>query len=956
MPNNIKLPFRKSHAFIVGINDYQHISKLRTAVKDASDIGKLLENIHKYQIHSCLNANKAMLLEFIEGIKEIIQSKDRVVFYFAGHGIAIDSEKDPEGFLVPVDADPANKESLISMDVLHHTLNELPCKHGLLILDCCFAGSFKWSTGFRDTVKSFPKILYAERFMRFVEHPAWQVITSSAHDQKAADVLNKQALGLREDQTGTDIQNSPFAFALKQALNTHSIADISSQNKRSDGVLTATELYLHLRNFVETSTASDGKRQSPSIFTLGKHDTKGEYIFVDPAHPLNLPHAPERNPYKGLSPYEYGEEDAQIFFGRKHIIQELAHKLTHTPLLVVSAPSGRGKSSTVKAGLFPALKNRGYQQFDIFRPADSKERDWEDIGNMAANEKRVILIDQYEELFHLPDKDRKTIEDKLSELLKKLTDLSEQENNTQGPPLKLIITIRSDFEWQLQTSALGKLFWNEKNIRYFLFRLPPLGLEELREIIVKPAWMVAYEFESEELIDQILEEVNHAPGALPMLSFSLHKLFEHRDKDKRLISRAAYEDKLGGVNGALRNHADSVYDALPDDDHKDFMRKLMLRMVRLNDGSYTRRRVYLKTISSNPAQPFLNELDYPDHFDATKDAVLKAMADALLVRNDEDEQGPFVEPMHDSLINFWPRCLQWIQDFGRENLILQRQLWQAVIEYHQSTPYGENQSTTNVARALWNNNPKLQQLQIAVTDPKDEWLCRKGWGEKDFTSVVFLLWEKEPSVSQMEETAFWNWYFKTEDPKTRYEKIQGQMDHWLNENELQFVKASFEKQQSELQRLRTERDDALAAAEVAKAMISLPPEALIKLSQEMKVHREDSIREFSTSLVQKLKDPNSSFFQEENSFSQELATYEVVYKRDLSKWIIKCGTANGISAQPSSPLKVRIFETTSTKEDADRKILIAHATVENLGTDRSDLRFDGPHDLIEFQFYMGQFE
>lgn len=804
--NTLKLPFQKSHAFVIGINDYQHVSTLSTAVKDATDIADLLEDTgkHGYTVHRYLNPTKAKMEEAFQAMEDLVQPEDRVIFYFAGHGIAHDSEGDPEGFIVPADAKTEEKATLISMDVLHKTLTKLPCKHGLLILDCCFAGAFKWSTGFRDLVTSTPETLYAERFWRFVEHPAWQVITSSAHDQKAADVLNKEALGLREEEeNASEDKNSPFAWALKQAIDLHSKADTAG-HKRSDGVVTATELYLYLREIVEKATHTNGKRQSPAIFTLGKHDTKGEYIFLNPGHKLNLPEAPNRNPYKGLGPYEPTEADAQTFFGREKAIQEMAEKLNHTALLVVSAPSGQGKSSTVKAGLFPFLRKQGYETLISLRPGDRAFDDWEALRQIDPSKKQIVLIDQYEEMFALEEPDRAFLEQILLDIKDKL------------PLSKLILTVRSDFEWQLQTTAFGQSFWQEENIRKFLYRLPPMTSEELREIMIKPAWVVAYEFESEELINQILEEINHAPGALPLLSFTLHKLFELRDRDQRLLTKKAYQEELGGVNGALSNHADQIYLNLPSPAHQNFMRKLLLRMVRLNDGSYSRRRVYFKTPSRKSEDGFIDELNYPDHLDATKDEVLKILGDSLLLSNGQDKFGPYVEPMHDSLINFWPRCLQWIQDFGRENLVLQRDIWKAVVEHHQwekdiyGTPDGREPTAP-----LWDNNPKLQQVQIAITDPKDEWLCKKGWADKSISSIAYLLWERKPTSHQMEEMAAWNWFFQSDDPEERYQKIQAQMDHWLNEEELAFVKQSFEEQRSELERIKAERDEARLGEEKA---------------------------------------------------------------------------------------------------------------------------------------------
>ncbi|MDB4285808.1 caspase family protein, partial [bacterium] len=523
MPNsNITLPFAKSHAFIIGINAYEHVSKLSTAVKDATDIAELLKDKkkHGYQTHLLTDGNKVQMLAFFEEMKTTVKKKDRVIFYFAGHGIALDSEGDPEGFLVPVDAEPNDKESLISMNLLHQILNELPCKHGLLILDCCFAGAFKWSTGFRDTVFNFGQKLYAERFRRFVDSPAWQVITSSAHDQKASDVLNKQALGLREEEEQTESKNSPFAWALKQAIDLHSKADVSGF-KRSDGVITATELYFYLREIVETSTSDGMKRQSPAIFTLGKHDTKGEYIFLNPGHKLNLPEAPDTNPYKGLGPYEASEADAQAFFGRTEAIKTMIEKLKETSILLVSAPSGQGKSSVVKAGLFSAMQEEGDPKPIILRPGERAFENWDALIDLDPASRQLVLIDQYEEMFDLDEFDGESFEGQLVALMKKV-------NEAEKPALKLILTLRSDFEWQMTASAFGQTFWQAENIRKFLYRLPPMTPEELREIMVKPAWTVAYEFESEELINQILEEINHSPGALPLLSFTLHKLYEER--------------------------------------------------------------------------------------------------------------------------------------------------------------------------------------------------------------------------------------------------------------------------------------------------------------------------------------------------------------------------------------------------------------------------------------------
>lgn len=899
-----KLPFDQSHAFIIGNDSYQHISTLKNAVKDAKDIAELLRGSHNYQVHELYDGTQAQMEEMLQGMAALVKPQDRVIVYYAGHGIAIESEADPQGYLVPVDAEKSGTEKLVSMDLLRDALKELTCKHGLLILDCCFAGSFKWSTGFRFSfIRNAEEPLYEERFTQFVESPAWQVITSSAHDQKALDLIQHDSLGLRQL---TAEQNSPFAKALKDAIR-EKTSHPGEREKGGDGVITATELYSLLRRKVEMEARKQETTQSPAFFTMSRHNSKGEYIFLEPGHKLNLDHVPDKNPYKGLQAYQLEEEDARTFFGRKTAIQSLAKKLDKTHTLIVTAPSGQGKSSTIMAGLFPYLmKSKGYlrDQILILRPGEKKLDVWQELRHLDVSQQQIVYVDQYEEIFTEAEDKREAFEQAMVTLYEKIHVYLKVKQ--AWPPLKIILSLRSDFEWKLQSSIVGEQFWSETRSQSFLYRLPPMDLDELYEAAAKPAWVIAYEFEStesEDLIDQILEDIHHAPGALPLLSFALSKLYQHRDHGNRLFTRKAYEDKLGGIKGALSKHADEIYGfgkirqdqpKEEDDpikwtqDHRIIMRKLILRMVRLNDGSYSRRKVYVEYKDDLLKRKGLNELNFPDHLDATieqviatlegmdaqasisaavgelnkrqqnqaaeevlrvlKDTqvddsylnssvediiltlkgrhmdtivqeVIQVLEDTHLIRKDVDGVGIFVEPMHDSLINHWPRCLTWIEEFKRENLVLQRQVWQAVIEYHQWVP--DVYSRPGDTAPLWDNNPKLQQIQLAITDPRDLWFCQKGWGEKSISSMAWLLWHQgDLSEEQKEDLQSYVWFFGREDgedsyyedmdSETVFEKIQDQMDAWLNEEELTFVRSSFREQRKEIERIKKQRDEAIA--------------------------------------------------------------------------------------------------------------------------------------------------
>src|SRR5687768_15763770 len=61
-----------------------------------------------------------------------------------------------------------------------------------------------------------------------------------------------------------------------------------------------------------------------------------------------------RCPYKGLDVFE--EEDAELFFGRERLVEDLVRRVEETRTLFIIGPSGSGKSSLIRAGLIPALK------------------------------------------------------------------------------------------------------------------------------------------------------------------------------------------------------------------------------------------------------------------------------------------------------------------------------------------------------------------------------------------------------------------------------------------------------------------------------------------------------------------------------------------------------------------------------------------------------------------------
>jgi WD40 repeat protein len=372
---------------------------------------------------------------------------------------------------------------------------------------------------------------------------------------------------------------------------------------------------------------------------------------------LRVEGAEDLRPYPGLA--SFTEEDAEYFFGREAEVEQMWRKLEGAPrMLALVGPSGAGKSSFIRAGLFAAAPanwsiavctpgNAAIASLgrvmarEMAGDADMVEKMMDFADSDVAVEvmsqwcgqtdHALLVIDQFEELFT-----QSTLEDQklFADLLSRCV---------LDADVHVLISTRDDFLFRChEAESLSPIYSELTPIG------PPVG-GALRRALVRPATKCGYRFEDDDLVEQMLAEVEGERGALPLLAFAAAQLWERRDRETGLLTREAYQE-IGGVGGALAQHAEATIDRIGTD-HIAHVRELFRNLM---------------TAEGTRAVREWNELlsVFDERHRGPAEEVLRKLIDARLltsyeVREDEHEPTRRVEIIHESLLANWPRLVRW---------------------------------------------------------------------------------------------------------------------------------------------------------------------------------------------------------------------------------------------------------------------------------------------------------
>jgi basic membrane lipoprotein Med (substrate-binding protein (PBP1-ABC) superfamily)/DNA-binding SARP family transcriptional activator len=419
------------------------------------------------------------------------------------------------------------------------------------------------------------------------------------------------------------------------------------------------EALREFRDYRDTLADETGLDPSPDLLRLEE-----QILLRDPSLSPQIEesasaHTVERNPYKGLR--AFGEADATDFFGRDELIERLLVAST-SPLTAVVGPSGSGKSSVVRAGLVPILRQGAHSgshdwtvvtlmpgrypfaEFDaaIQRVSGSmtEASDPNDDTAIARSILRslpteselvLLVVDQFEELFTLTD-----------ELIRRafLRNLVTAVDDPRRR-IKVLLTIRADFyDRPLLYPEFAKLFTdNVVNV----IPLTPAGIEAAA---VGPAQQVGVGF-APDLLAELVSDMTDQPGALPLFQYTLTELFHERDNSTMTL--AGYR-RIGGLAGALSRRADAVYASL-DPAEQEVVRDVLLRLVKPTEDRYMRRPVPVLELES---------IGDP----AVVSTVVTRFGDERLLTFDRDSQtgAATCEVSHEALLSGWDRLATWLED------------------------------------------------------------------------------------------------------------------------------------------------------------------------------------------------------------------------------------------------------------------------------------------------------
>lgn len=372
--------------------------------------------------------------------------------------------------------------------------------------------------------------------------------------------------------------------------------------------------------------------------------------------------APQSSPFRGLEAFQ--PEDAEVFFGRDRLVDDLLGQLERTGVVTVAGPSGCGKSSLALAGMAARLAGESVRAI-VLRPGTGSSPwhalagvllDWlvdspdlDSLDDLARRLSETGVEDVINRLLVRHNLRRLTlIVDQLDEPLEQVPGeigdvlvalLDTQATHCRTPRFDLVIVANSrSVERLLSDQRLSHLGGSTSHVGV-------VSQDELREAIEKPMASPGMPVYQDGLVEVLLKDVAQERNPFPLLQFTLTLLWEQQQFG--VLTHDAYE-ALGRIEGVVAGYAERVWSDLGEEERK------------------TTRRLLCQLVSPTEPEGFVRRSVLLTNLDEDQVNVARMLAGTrLLTVWQSADTTEAVELVHETLVWYWIRLRDWVE-FDRE--------------------------------------------------------------------------------------------------------------------------------------------------------------------------------------------------------------------------------------------------------------------------------------------------
>lgn len=255
----LPVPYRHSYAVVIGVREYQSLDRAVGARDDAESVARTL-TAQGFEVISLFDADatRQRISEVLgDELPSKLEAGDRVLVYFAGHGVTEGEGDASMGYLMPVDARSDKRRSTgLSMSELQAWFMDYRARHVLFVADACYSGLAiaTRAIGLSPNVRDY--------IQQVSERPVRIALVAGTAGQEA------------NPWRGKGLFTTFFLEAIEGAADAN-----------QDGVVTSDEVAAYVKPQVAQVAMSMGTTQNPQLGRRGE----GEFLFFPTRRTGGLP-------------------------------------------------------------------------------------------------------------------------------------------------------------------------------------------------------------------------------------------------------------------------------------------------------------------------------------------------------------------------------------------------------------------------------------------------------------------------------------------------------------------------------------------------------------------------------------------------------------------------------------------------------------------------------------------